>query len=314
MRTHTTHSRYQTARGFLLFWCLFIGVGAVAGAVGMLVAPDGSALGMQTMLPCFQVLPFADVLFQDFVFPGIALLCVNGLPNLLAAALMLGKKRAGVTLGGILGITLMLWICIQFFIFEFNFMSTSYFVFGALQAATGYAAHVFDKQERFVCDLSSYPNIGSDPKLLVVFFSRMGYARKLAYEEANATGACVYEIKATERTDGTAGFWWCGRYGMHGWDMPIAPCPLALSSYEKVTVVSPVWVFGLAAPVKSFCKAARGNIKRADIVLVHHMNRKYATVADNFDALLGVRRERFRSVRCHAGRFNEQSHRRVQGG
>ncbi len=36
--------------------------------------------------------------------------------------------------------TLMLWICIQFYMFPPNFMSTAYFIFGLLQAVTGYAA------------------------------------------------------------------------------------------------------------------------------------------------------------------------------
>ena len=47
----------------------------------MLLDPSGRALGMDAMLPYFQVLPFADVLF---------------------------------------GVTLMLWICIQFYMFPPN--------------------------------------------------------------------------------------------------------------------------------------------------------------------------------------------------
>lgn len=90
-------------------------------------------------------------------------------------------------------------------------MSTAYFVFGAAQAAAGYAAWVFRKQEAFRADIADYPNIGKDPRRLVVFFSRMGYVRKPAYEEANRSGAAVYEIQSTERTEGTLGFWWCGR-------------------------------------------------------------------------------------------------------
>ena len=63
--------------------------------------------------------------------------------------MLLFKKKLGVILGGIFGVTLMLWICIQFYMFPLNFMSTIYFVFGFLQAATGYAALVFLKQETF---------------------------------------------------------------------------------------------------------------------------------------------------------------------
>lgn len=126
-KTHMqTHSRYRTARRILLFWTLFIGVGAVAGAAGMLLDPSGRALGMDAMLPYFQVLPFADVLFRDLTFSGWALLIVNGLTNLTAAGLLLAEKRAGVTLGGLFGVTLMLWICIQFYMFPPNFMSTIY--------------------------------------------------------------------------------------------------------------------------------------------------------------------------------------------
>ena len=86
-------------------------------------------------------------------------------PDTPAAGLLLAKKPAGVVLGGVFGVTLMLWICIQFYMFPPNFMSTSYFIFGLIQAATG-----------------------------------MGYVRKKAYEEAERTGAAVYEIRAAERT------------------------------------------------------------------------------------------------------------------
>ena len=65
----------------------------------------------------------------------------------LAAVLLLLRRKLGVLLGGIFGVTLMLWICIQFVIFPMNFMSTSYFIFGLCQALTGYAAWVFGKQE-----------------------------------------------------------------------------------------------------------------------------------------------------------------------
>lgn len=65
-------------------------------------------MGMDSMLPYFQVLPFADILFQNYLFPGIALLIVNGLTNLVAALLLLRKKKIGVVLGGVFGVTLMM--------------------------------------------------------------------------------------------------------------------------------------------------------------------------------------------------------------
>ena len=140
-------SRYEIARRWLIFWTLFIGLGAVAGGLSMILDPSGRTLHMDGMLPYFQVLPFADVLFQDFLFSGFALLIVNGLTNLTAAVLLLRKKRLGVLLGGVFGVTLMLWICIQFYMFELNFMSTAYFVFGLCQAVTGFIAWRLSKRE-----------------------------------------------------------------------------------------------------------------------------------------------------------------------
>ena len=299
------HSRYAAARRWLLFWTLFIGIGAVAGAVGMLVDPSGRALGMDAMLPYFQVLPFAEVVFQNFTFSGWALLIVNGLTNLTAAALLLARKRAGAVLGGVFGVTLMLWICIQFYMFPLNFMSTIYFLFGLAQAATGWAACVFQKQEAFRFDPADYPHVGTNPRQLVVYFSRMGYGRRLAYERAERTGAAVYEIRAAERTEGTLGFWWCGRYGMHRWDMPIEPVTVDLAAYDHVTICAPIWVFHLAAPVRAFCRAAAGKIKEVDYILVHHQNSRYENAAAEMDALLGIQHTKLTSVRCREGIYKE---------
>lgn len=301
------HSRFDTARKILIFWCLFVGIGAVAGAAAMIIDPSGKAMGMDAMLPYFAVLPFANVLFRDLTFSGWALLIVNGITNLTAAALLLCKKRCGAVLGCIFGVTLMLWICIQFYMFPLNFMSTAFFIFGLCQAATGYAALVFYKQEQFSVSRGDYPNIGTNPKNLVVFFSRMGYVRKLAYEEANRTGAAVYEIEADEKTDGTLGFWWCGRYGMHHWDMPIKPVTIDPGQYEHITVCSPIWVFSVSAPVKAFCREFAGKIKSADYILVHHTSDLYEKAADELDDIACIKRSGLRSIRCRKGVYKPLS-------
>ena len=296
-------SRFQRARRALIFWTLFIGIGAVGGAAMMLIDPSGRAMGMDAMLPYFQVLPFAEVVFQDFTFSGWALLIVNGLTNLTAAGLLLARKRAGVVLGGVFGVTLMLWICIQFYMFPLNFMSTSFFVFGLAQATTGWAAWVFLRQETFSVNPADYPRVGANPRRLVVYFSRMGYGKRLAYEEAERTGAEIYELRSTERTAGTLGFWWCGRYAMHRWDMPIEPVTVDLTRYEHVTICTPIWVFALAAPVRAFCRQSAEKIRAYDAIVVHHQNSVYENAVQEMDALLGIRHDGLRSVRCREGRY-----------
>lgn len=301
-----TYSRYRPARRALLFWTIFIGIGAVAGASAMLIDPSGGLMGMDAMLPYFQKLPFAEIVFQDFVFSGISLLIVNGISNLTAAGLLIANKRIGAVLGGVFGITLMLWICIQFYMFPLNFMSTAYFIFGFIQAITGYMTVVFYDQEHFTVSESDFPNIGSDPTKLVVYFSRMGYTKKKALEAADRTGAEIYEVRAAERTSGTLGFWWCGRYGMHRRAMPIEDIGVQLEKYDHVTVCSPVWVFNLCAPMREFCKKASGRIRSADYILVHHQKSLYANAADEMDRLLGLKDTHAVSVCCREGRYLKQ--------
>lgn len=302
-------SRYQSARKWLIFWCLFIGIGAVAGSAAMLIAPDGSVLGMSGMLPYFQVLPFADVLFQNFLFSGIALLIVNGISNLTAAALLFQKKKTGIILGGIFGVTLMLWICIQFYIFPVNFMSTIYFIFGLIQAMTGLAAYIFFQQETFaqrerellhekVYDLSS----AGRNDTLIVYFSRMGYVRHYAYQLKQQYKADIYEVKSTERTEGTLGFWWCGRFGMHRWQMPIEAIRVDLESYEKVIICTPIWVFQLCAPIRSFCAQAAGRIKNVEYVLVHFQKSRYENACKEMDELLETKHQKAYSICVRRGK------------
>lgn len=301
-----TYSRYRPARRALLFWTIFIGIGAVAGSSAMLIDPSGGLMGMDAMLPYFQKLPFAETVFQDFVFSGISLLIVNGISNLTAAGLLIANKRIGAVLGGVFGITLMLWICIQFYMFPLNFMSTAYFIFGFIQAITGYMTVVFYDQEHFTVSESDYPNIGSDPTKLVVYFSRMGYTKKNALEAADRTGAEIYEVRAAERTSGTLGFWWCGRYGMHRWAMPIEDIGVQLEKYDHVTVCSPVWVFNLCAPMREFCKKASGRIRSADYIIVHHQKSLYANAVDEMDRLLGLKDTPAVSICCREGRYLKQ--------
>lgn len=302
-REESRKSRYRIAKNWLIFWTLFIGAGAVAGALGMLLDPSGRSLGMDQMLPYFQKLPFADILFQDLLFSGIALLIVNGITNLTAAALLICNQKAGVILGGLFGVTLILWICIQFYMFPLNFMSTIYFIFGLLQAAAGYAAQVFFKQESFAFDAADYTNIGKNSDRLVVYFSRMGYVRKVAYAAANASGAQIYEIQAQEPTSGTKGFWWCGRFGMHRWSMPIQPLQIDPADYRHITICAPIWVFALASPVRAFCAQASGRVREADYILVHHTSGHYTNAAREMDALLGISHTDCQDVQCRMGKM-----------
>lgn len=298
--------RYKITKRFLIFWCLFIGYGAVYGSTCMLIDPTGELLGMEALLPYFQVLPFSNILFQNYIFSGIALLIVNGISNFIAAYLLIKNKKSGILLGTIFGFTLMLWITIQFIIFPANILSTTYFIFGIIQLITGYMAYVFYEQEQFKFNIDEYKNIGQNKDVLVVYFSRMGYTKKIAYDEAEKLKADIVEIKAKEKTENTSGFWWCGRYGMHKWDMPIEDIDMDLKSYKKIVIVSPIWVFSVSAPIREFCHKYSKDINSVEYIFTHFMNVSFKNVADEVDGILNKKREKFTSVCTRLGKVKER--------
>ena len=297
--------RYNKTRKALIFLCLFIGVGALFGSSCMFIDPTGKIMQMDKLIPYFQVLPFADILFQNYLFSGFSLLIVNGITNLVAAFLLIRNNKLGIILGGIFGVTLMLWITIQFVIFPLNFMSTIYFIFGFIQAITGYMCYVFYKQENFKVDIKNYKNIGKNNEEIVVYFSRMGYTKKVAYEIANKTGSEILELKTPEMTKGTLGFWWCGRFGMHKWSMKLEKIHLDLTKYEKVTICTPIWVFGVSAPIREFCYLYSGKLNNVEYILIHFMNAKFKNIADEMDSILKIKRTKLISLCSRMGKIKE---------
>ena len=131
-------SIFKKARSFSIFWSLFIGIGALCGSAMMFVDPSGKMWEMDMLLKYLQQLPLSNIFFQNFIPSGIVLLLVNGITNFISFFFMIKKHRyAGLSVL-FCGIILILWITVQFFVFPMNFMSMLYFIFGMIQALTGY--------------------------------------------------------------------------------------------------------------------------------------------------------------------------------
>lgn len=297
--------RYKRVKRILEFWCLFIGIGAIYGSLNMLIDPTGKSLGMDGMLKYFGVLPFSDVLFQDYTFSGISLLIVNGITNISAYLLLLKNKKLGIVLGMTFGITLMLWITMQFIIFPKNILSTMFFIFGLLQFITGYITYVFYTQNEFKFDIDNYKNIDKKSDTLVVYFSRMNYTKYVAYTVANKMHADIYEIKSKEKVDGTMGFWWCGRFGMLKKSMDIEDIDVDIEKYKKIIICSPIWVFDVSAPIRKFISLYSGKIKNVEYVLVHYTRGQYVGVANYMDSILKIKRSKLTNVRMRLGKVKE---------
>ncbi len=225
---------------------------------------------------------------------------VNGVTNLTAAVLILRRRKSGILLGTIFGVTLMLWITIQFVIFPANILSTAYFLFGLLQFVTGCVCLIRIKQAAFRFEPERYRGIDPASDVLVAYYSRGGYTKKIAYEAADRLGAAVYEIRAREYTEGTRGFWWCGRFGMHKWPMSIEEPEITWEHYRKIVVCTPVGVFRGRAGA-GFLRYARGRIAGAAYISTLHARARLSGVFDELDRLLNVRRAWAYSVTVRMG-------------
>lgn len=299
------HSRFSIARRLLITLYISTGIAALYGAAMMFASPDGALLHMEGILPCFKVLPFSDYLYNDYIFPGIALLSIIGIPHLYTGIYLIRsnkKCRLSVILPGII---LSLWIILQFIILPLNAPSLITFIISLAEIASSYACFVFSRQENMSFSHADYRNIGKDKTRAVVYFSRLGYVRKLAYEEADRTGALIIEVKAKERTEGTLGFWWCGRYGMHRWPMPIEH--IDLSSYDSVTICTPIWVFGVAAPIRTLLIENRGNVREAKFIISHFQPVSYKSAAIEMCNILNAYNTEVISVETRIGKRRRTS-------
>ena len=97
---------------------IFVAVGAIGGAVMMWMDPSGMSWGGEPMLDLLRAkMPWPDVFFKDFIPSGFVLLAVNGLPQILAALMLI----------------LMLWIALEWWIWGFVALSNIFFVLGVVE-------------------------------------------------------------------------------------------------------------------------------------------------------------------------------------
>lgn len=117
------------------FLTLFIGIGAVIGAVMMWIDPSGKMWGMEPLLEMLRAkMPWPDVFFKDFIPSGFVLLALNGITQFAAAILLFKNHPLAYWAVLACGIILMLWIVLEWWVWGFNAMSNIFFVLGLVEA------------------------------------------------------------------------------------------------------------------------------------------------------------------------------------
>jgi hypothetical protein len=105
---------------------LFVGIMAVPVGLMMILEPEGSPLG----IPNEWV---ADSAFGSFLVPGLFLLLVIGVGQLVAAGVAMIRHPLAPWLMGALGVGLLIWIAVQVLIIPLSFLQPAIFVIGLVQ-------------------------------------------------------------------------------------------------------------------------------------------------------------------------------------
>ncbi|MBO7601643.1 MAG: hypothetical protein J6S94_01265 [Bacteroidaceae bacterium] len=113
---------------------LFIGTGAVIGAMMMWIDPIGMMCGCEPLLQMLRdKMPWPELFFTNFIPSGFVLLFFIGGTQLGSTILLFKKHRCASYAILACGILLMLWIGLEWYIFGFNAMSNIFFVLGIIE-------------------------------------------------------------------------------------------------------------------------------------------------------------------------------------
>jgi flavodoxin len=99
-------------------------------------------------------------------------------------------------------------------------------------------------------------------KILVVYYSRTGHARRIAQELAARCGADLEGIHDPTKRAGVFGFLRCAIEAIREKLAPIAPATTDVGSYDLVVLGTPVWASHVSSPMRSFVRAHTAELKR----------------------------------------------------
>jgi flavodoxin len=89
-------------------------------------------------------------------------------------------------------------------------------------------------------------------KTLIVYHSRTGYTRRVAFDLAARLGADLDAIRIVQPMHGALGYALCAIEAVAGLAPALRPSGRNPAAYDLVIVGTPVWFWSLASPVRSW--------------------------------------------------------------
>lgn len=97
--------------------------------------------------------------------------------------------------------------------------------------------------------------------VLVVYFSRSGYTRKIAEQLAARLGAEQEAIKEQGSRGGWRGYWRSAREALRGSLVTIDHSTFRPRDYRLVVLGTPVWAANVSAPVRAYIERHRSEFR-----------------------------------------------------
>ena len=120
---------HRWSRPIAIAFLVLLGIGAIAGGLMLVTAPDGSSMGFTTAM-------LAGSPFPDFLVPGLVLAGLFGIGSFVVAAMGIRNHPSAPFLAFAIGCAQMIWIAIELAVIgEFSFLHPTMFLVGAVIAA-----------------------------------------------------------------------------------------------------------------------------------------------------------------------------------
>lgn len=153
----------------------------------------------------------------------------------------------------------------------------------------------------------------SDPKVLVVYYSRTGNTRRVALEIARQLAAEVEEIGSLDCRQGVVGYLRSAYEAWSGRAARIRTPAIDPRAFDVVIVAGPIWVESPASPLRAYLAAAAPRLRNVAFVVTlggagaDRALRQLQEIAGQPPIACFIVRERdLDDIAARAGRFAEQ--------